>query len=326
LLKISKQFSNFSLPNDVPEDTLAVIFSFLPLADQCRAQRVCHLFKRILFKDPFALRCLEKLFENIIDLPKSDQESYQQSFSHLLETIKSKKTIFNILKANKNFSLAAQKIKDRDLLEIADILTDPNEWSKIKKEKNTFEKAALVRGKVQVKPANFFSYQKHKLSHIVEELHQCFPNLTFLFLGKNNISSMRPLSSFSSLHVLSLTNNQICTIPPDLCKSLAELEWIDLSNNFIKKIPKEIQFLKRLREFLLNHNQICELPENEILQLKDLKNLELYENPIKKPPESLMSLQQKEILKLGKPERPSLLLEIFLEIISPDFKQLFPKK
>lgn len=63
-------------------------------------------------------------------------------------------------------------------------------------------------------------------------------------------------------------------------KEKNKINYLDLSNNKIKKIPKEIKYLKNIRKINLKNNQIDHIPE-EIKYLKKIKELDLSFNNIK---------------------------------------------
>lgn len=109
--------------------------------------------------------------------------------------------------------------------------------------------------------------QKEKILNVealeLQDLHfmldQNWPTLQEIFLGRNAIMSIDPLSQYSNLKVLDAPNNYIEAF--DL--TLPKLEVLNLSNNYIKVFPA-LTGLEKLRELNLNTNQL----NNSVLDAK----------------------------------------------------------
>jgi Leucine-rich repeat (LRR) protein len=83
-----------------------------------------------------------------------------------------------------------------------------------------------------------------------------------------------------SLKQLKLNDNQLHTIPPQICSPLlVKLELLDLSNNNIEILPSGIQHLVSLQSLNLDHNALLSLPD-EMKALSKLKSLSLQHNQI----------------------------------------------
>ena len=83
-----------------------------------------------------------------------------------------------------------------------------------------------------------------------------------------------------SLKQLKLNDNQLHTIPPQICSPLlVKLELLDLSNNNIEILPSGIQHLVALQSLNLDHNALLSLPD-EMKALSKLKSLSLQHNQI----------------------------------------------
>ena len=93
---------------------------------------------------------------------------------------------------------------------------------------------------------------------------------------------------FSSLKYLYLEGNVLCSLPEDFFTCLASLEWLDLRNNKLRKIPNNVGEHKKLKTLLLGRNQLTVLPA-EMGFLKTLTGLNLSENPLEEPPHSVVS-------------------------------------
>lgn len=92
----------------------------------------------------------------------------------------------------------------------------------------------------------------------------------------------------SSLKCLYLEDNRISSLPEDFFVCLASLEWLDLRNNKLHEIPKNVGEHKSLKTLLLGRNQLTFLPA-EIGGLKTLKGLNLSDNPLEEPPQSVVT-------------------------------------
>ena len=77
------------------------------------------------------------------------------------------------------------------------------------------------------------------------------------------------------------------------------LEFINLNDNKLKGIPKEIKNLNLLKRLRLSNNEI-EIMSDEIGELSELKELQLFNNKIKTIPLSIGNLVKLEILDLSK--------------------------
>ncbi|XP_052826356.1 insulin-like growth factor-binding protein complex acid labile subunit [Octopus bimaculoides] len=83
-----------------------------------------------------------------------------------------------------------------------------------------------------------------------------------------------------SLNKLSLKSCGIFRISWGAFVELDQLQELDLSKNFLTKIPSEISRLRKLRKLVLNSNQINTIPENTFQNLKDLRELYLVSNQL----------------------------------------------
>jgi len=100
----------------------------------------------------------------------------------------------------------------------------------------------------------------------------------------------------SHLQYLYLEGNGIKEVPPELCKNLTRLLWLDLRRNALESLPTNISSLSKLKNLLLEGNQIKRLPL-ELGLLTNLTGLNLRNNPLSFPPQDIISLGTKEILR-----------------------------
>ncbi|EMN29254.1 leucine rich repeat protein [Leptospira interrogans serovar Pyrogenes str. L0374] len=61
----------------------------------------------------------------------------------------------------------------------------------------------------------------------------------------------KALKNPTDVQTLDLSNNQLITLPKEIGQ-LKELEWLSLSKNQLKTLPKEIETLKKLEELFLD--------------------------------------------------------------------------
>ncbi|MEL1245304.1 leucine-rich repeat domain-containing protein [Flavobacterium sp. DGU11] len=144
-----------------------------------------------------------------------------------------------------------------------------------------------------------------------------------VILSIRNNKSLLPealdmIKGYKYLVELDLSDNNLDTVPPGLdtladlkrvifrhnnftgmegFTNLAQIQQLDLTDNFITAIPTEIAKMESLEVLDLTSNKITELPI-ELLQLKNLRVLNLSNNPLKKLPEWIGQLTGLEELHL----------------------------
>lgn len=96
---------------------------------------------------------------------------------------------------------------------------------------------------------------------------------------------------------LNLTSNYIYKIPSEI-KLLVNLTKLDLHNNHIHILPPEIGLLINLLDINLSGNYLEKLPI-EIGNLKNLKVLDVYNNNIQSLPSEIGNLKKLEYLNIG---------------------------
>jgi len=103
----------------------------------------------------------------------------------------------------------------------------------------------------------------------------------------------------SSLKELYLANNKIDKLNDELFVKLPSLQWLDLRNNCITKVPCNVGKHKFLQNLLLECNNVKELPA-ELGMVKSLSGLSLRGNPLSYPPPNVVNkgvLEIKNFLK-----------------------------
>ena len=103
------------------------------------------------------------------------------------------------------------------------------------------------------------------------------------------ITSIIGISIFKNLKELYLSNNQIKKLPKEISR-LKNLKYLSLFDNQIEELFSKIWNLKKLETLDLSYNKIKKLPK-EIGNLKNLKVLNLSYNQIKKLPKEIWNLE-----------------------------------
>lgn len=114
-----------------------------------------------------------------------------------------------------------------------------------------------------------------------------------LYLGGLDLTDLPETIGFLELQYLNLSDNRLAQLPKEI-GCLTQLEILDLYNNQLTEAPESlaaISSLKSLKALGLNRNQLKELPE-VIISLTQLQMLDLNSNKLKELPKSLASLSQ----------------------------------
>ena len=101
-----------------------------------------------------------------------------------------------------------------------------------------------------------------------------------------------------NLKELDLSNNKLTEIPREL-ENLTNLLLLDLSDNKLKKIPKELGNLRKLKILILSINKLKEISE-EIGNLTNLKQIYLHNNKLREIPKEIGNLTNLQRLTLDK--------------------------
>jgi Leucine-rich repeat (LRR) protein/GTPase SAR1 family protein len=96
---------------------------------------------------------------------------------------------------------------------------------------------------------------------------------------------------------LYLSHCNLTTIPEEVFE-LEHLQHLDLKNNRLVYLPRDVSRLKELKGLYLNHNRLKELPD-EITSLPHTQVLKLDGNRLKKLPESIDRLKELRYLYAG---------------------------
>lgn len=129
-----------------------------------------------------------------------------------------------------------------------------------------------------------------------------------LYLGGNLLNSFAPLANLTNLTLLDLSDNQLTGWPAEI-GSLTRLKELQIHNNELTAVGKEIGRLTNLRELYLSDNRLTSLP-SEIGGLCSLTNLDLENNELTTFPLELVHLTQLKEIELNKNKIVSLPAQI----------------
>ncbi|MCA9329863.1 leucine-rich repeat domain-containing protein [Candidatus Saccharibacteria bacterium] len=121
-----------------------------------------------------------------------------------------------------------------------------------------------------------------------------FTELEYLSISNNKITTVPPeIGQLKKLKVLRLGCNKICTLPSEIGQ-LTELQILSIHSNKITRLPDEICNLVNLTTLECSHNGLTSLPDN-IGNLTNLKELYVVCNAITSLPVSLCKLTECDI-------------------------------
>lgn len=111
----------------------------------------------------------------------------------------------------------------------------------------------------------------------------------------------------NNIYHLDLSDQELKEIPKEIFQ-LNNLINLELWRNSIKSIPAEIKNLKNLEKLIISQNNLTEIPK-EILSLENLYELNLRYNSIRNLPEEIKNLKNLKILDLRENPLPNAEIE-----------------
>jgi len=128
--------------------------------------------------------------------------------------------------------------------------------------------------------------KENLLEELPRDLHKSLPNLSNMYLHKNNILRLPDdMGYMQSLTVLDLSKNHLKTIPKSM-KDLISLKTLDLSHNQLTELDEIIFEISSLEYLVAVGNRINSLP-SIVSKLSHLFGLYLSRNMIACVPDSL---------------------------------------
>ena len=152
------------------------------------------------------------------------------------------------------------------------------------------------------------------LSALPDDFATSFPNLSILFLSKNNFTEVPAvIGECPNLQMVAFRHNQVERIDPDALQP--QMRWLILTNNCLTELPETIGRCTILQKLMLCGNQLTALPD-AIENCKNLELIRMASNRLTEPPLTL--------LKLPKLSWVALSNNPFLMHAGPDVEEKLP--
>ncbi|KAM0679485.1 hypothetical protein GINT2_002328 [Glugoides intestinalis] len=126
-----------------------------------------------------------------------------------------------------------------------------------------------------------------ELEKIPDLLFDDLTNLESLSLVNNNIKELQPnlFNNLQKLEYLNLSKNKLTELPSCVFDGLVNLKSLRLEDNNIKELqPNLFNNLQKLKSLNLSSNKLTEIPEGILSELGSLQELDLSKNEIKSFP------------------------------------------
>ncbi|KAJ3240867.1 hypothetical protein HDU78_002069 [Chytriomyces hyalinus] len=144
---------------------------------------------------------------------------------------------------------------DMDLTQIGDVSAASDTLRKLDLSVNKLSNAAL--GPFAFPNLTWINLSNNSLTSLAG-LENC-PSLQILNLSHNNITSISGIRNFTNLKALILNNNAIAALP-DLTPLAANLNTLVLSHNKLTALPKPFPHLPQLKKLSVSNNSLTEYP------------------------------------------------------------------
>ncbi|KAM3175999.1 hypothetical protein ACTXT7_007392 [Hymenolepis weldensis] len=167
------------------------------------------------------------------------------------------------------------------LHEIADDLSNLADLAKLSLQHDGILVVPLALGKL--KNLKFLNLSFNSISNLPSKIFDDLFLLETLILDSNELSELPSLKGLIELHIFSVSNNKLLSLPDNLT-CCTKLKSVDVSGNNIKELSNEIPWsnLSNIQHFYLNGNQLKEVPPG-LTKCKKLRDLRLSENPLRDP-------------------------------------------
>ncbi|CAB9524604.1 leucine rich repeat [Seminavis robusta] len=127
-----------------------------------------------------------------------------------------------------------------------------------------------------------------KLTSLPSSLPDALPNLSILFLSKNEFTEVPPvIGACKNLQMVAFKGNKLKSIHPDALQP--QMRWLILTDNQIEFLPDTIGRCTKLQKFMLSGNHLTQLPD-AISKCTNLELIRLSSNRLEKPPMKLLEL------------------------------------
>lgn len=167
------------------------------------------------------------------------------------------------------------------LHEIADDLSNLADLAKLSLQHDGILIVPLALG--QLKNLKFLNLSFNSISNLPSKIFDDLFLLETLILDSNELSELPSLKGLIELHIFSVSNNKLLSLPDNLT-CCTKLKSVDVSGNNITELSNEIPWsnLSNIQHFYLNGNQLKEVPPG-LTECKKLRDLRLRENPLRDP-------------------------------------------
>ncbi|TPX74203.1 hypothetical protein CcCBS67573_g04526 [Chytriomyces confervae] len=144
---------------------------------------------------------------------------------------------------------------DMDLTQIGDVSAASDTLRKLDLSINKLSNAAL--GPFAFPNLTWINLSNNSLTSLAG-LENC-PSLQILNLSHNNITSISGIRNFTKMKALIINNNAIAVLP-DLTPLAANLNTLVLSHNKLTALPKPFPHLPQLKKLSVSNNSLTEYP------------------------------------------------------------------
>lgn len=187
-------------------------------------------------------------------------------------------------------SLKALPLEISNLINLQTLLLYGNEIATIPESIDRLEKLKVL------------DLSRNKLANVPESITK-LRNLTTINISNNQLTAFPALKQFTKLSVIDLSGNQLTNFPDIYSSENSNLSEIYLKENFIEQIPHVINQLVSLKHFSLAKNKVKKIPKTlaNITKLKGkffLINL-VFILPIVSSNQSMESIEQNPFFSLS---------------------------
>jgi Leucine-rich repeat (LRR) protein len=110
---------------------------------------------------------------------------------------------------------------------------------------------------IRMDSLNYLNISNNNLNHVPKTLKQ-LPRISTLHLSHNNLHDIQELcrEEFSGLKVLDISNNKVSEIPKALAYFMTELNFFNVVNNEVGKLPYNLGLHKNLKNLQVDGNPL----------------------------------------------------------------------
>uniref|UniRef100_A0A1B0CLB2 Myb-like domain-containing protein n=2 Tax=Lutzomyia longipalpis TaxID=7200 RepID=A0A1B0CLB2_LUTLO len=173
-------------------------------------------------------------------------------------------------------------------------------------------------------PNDILNVMNNDLQNLPEFMGE-LRKMEILYSQNNNITEIPNLVGCNALKEIQLGCNSIEAISDEFCQSLPQLKVLNLKDNKLKEISKEIVLLRSLSTLDVSNNLLEQLPST-LSMLSHLTNLQVEGNPLKTIRRDIVQCGTARILKILRNERVSEASTAKIEEICDNFPDKYEMK